>query len=151
MNDTDIWILLAVLVVLLSLCLHLGARWLEARLATLRRRKQARRAGQGEQRAARLLERFGYHIECWQPVEPWPVLVAGERLTILLRADFLVRHGGELFVAEVKTGDLVASVRHGPTRRQLLEYQLAYAAAGVVLVDVLGAAVLSVRFPALEG
>lgn len=116
--------------------------------ATRGRRQRAARARRGEVSARVLLHGLGYAIEAEQPAQPWPVVAGGRTFEVVLRADYLVSQRGERYVAEVKTGDLVASLRHGPTRRQLLEYQLAYRAQGVLLVDVLGASVLRVEFPA---
>lgn len=127
--------------------LHLAWRALERWWQAMARRRMARRARRGEVSARRMLRRLGYTIEAEQPALCWPTIVGGQRLEIRLRADFLVSARGELYVAEVKTGDLVASLRHGPTRRQLLEYQLAYGADGVLLVDVLQASVVEVSFP----
>lgn len=133
-----------------ALLLHLTLRAVERRWAAWRRRRLLRRAGRGERKARKMLLRLGYVIEAEQPAQDWPV-VAGQRCEqITLRADYLVRRGKRRYVAEVKTGDLVASIRHAPTRRQLLEYQLAYRTHGVLLVDVLANEIISVCFPRLE-
>lgn len=139
---------LLLLALLLSFALFGVWSILASALATRRRRQRAVEARQGELSARALLCELGYVIEAEQPAQPWPVVAGGRAFEIVLRADYLVSSAGEWYVAEVKTGDLVASLRHGPTRRQLLEYQLAYRAQGVLLVDVLGASVLRVEFPA---
>lgn len=113
------------------------------------RRGRALRALSAERRAARLLHRAGYSVQATQVARRWPVVVGHRCIDILLRADYLVARGAEVFVAEVKSGAYVARVRHGPTRRQLLEYQLAYDVDGVLLVDVERQRVQVVRFPAL--
>ena len=146
MLPLDPRLLLVLLALLLALVLVVVLYAAQARWRTYRRRRTAALARQGERRAVALLEARGYAIEAEQPTQPWPVLADERRYTITLRADYLVRYAGQRFVAEVKTGDLVASIRHGPTRRQLLEYQLAYAVAGVVLVDVRAGSVRRVRF-----
>jgi len=144
-------VLLLLAALLLSFVLFGLWRALERAWNTQSRRRVARDARRGEVTAAKLLRGLGYAIEAEQPAQAWLLEVEGERFEIVLRADYLVSKRGERYVAEVKTGDLVASLRHGPTRRQLLEYQLAYRAAGVLLVDVLGASVVSVRFPGAAG
>ena len=101
-------------------------------------------------RALRLLEGMGCVVEAEQVLQAWPVMLGPRRERILLRADCLVVWRGQRYVAEVKTGALVASLRHGPTRRQLLEYQVAYRVAGVLLVDVLSGSIEPVRFPGLD-
>lgn len=142
-------LLVLLLAALLSSLLLLWLwRALERAWATRARRQRAFEARRGEVSARALLCELGYAIEAEQPTQPWPVVAGGRSFEIVLRADYLVSWRGQCYVAEVKTGDLVASLRHGPTRRQLLEYQLAYRARGVLLVDVLGASVLRVEFPA---
>lgn len=145
----DNWMTDAALILLGIIVLHLGWRALERWWQALVRRRVARRARRGERSARGMLRQLGYVIEAEQPRCSWPMVVGGRRLLIRLRADFLVSARGEIYVAEVKTGELVANLRHGPTRRQLLEYQLAYGACGVLLVDVLQASVVEVRFPDL--
>ncbi len=124
--------------------------WLAQRLTTrLQRRLQAWRAARGESRAARLLRRAGYTIEHEQHTLTWPVSVGTDTLEIRLRADYVVSRNTKRFVAEVKTGRHVVSVRHGPTRRQLLEYRLAFAVDGVLLVNASAGTIERVEFPAL--
>ena len=52
-----------------------------------------------------------------------------------LRCDLVVTRAGRRFVAEVKTGALAPRLDHAPTRRQIVEYLLAFDADGVLLVD----------------
>lgn len=144
-------LLLLLAALLLSFVLFALWRAIERAWDTRRRRRVAAEARRGELTAQKLLHGLGYAIEAEQPAQLWLLEVEGQHLEIVLRADYLVSKRGERYVAEVKTGDVVASLRHGPTRRQLLEYQLAYRAAGVLLVDVLGASVVSVRFPGAAG
>lgn len=95
-----------------------------------------------------MLSRRGYVVVAEQPRALWVVLADGEPHSIRLRADLIVERDGARFVADVKAGELVASVSHGPTRRQLLEYYCAYDVDGVLLVDASRDRVLEVRFPA---
>jgi hypothetical protein len=53
-------------------------------------------------------------------------------------------------VAEVKSGKIAASLACAATRRQLLEYRLAYDVDGVMLVDMAAGRVHEVRFPRLD-
>jgi hypothetical protein len=100
-----------------------------------RARRRAARAGAGELRAAALLEAAGYRIVARQARAEWAPLVDGEPHPIELRADYLVEaRGGARLVAEVKTGELAPSLDAPATRRQLLEYYVAFAADGVLLV-----------------
>jgi hypothetical protein len=131
----------------LALALVFGAK---RALERARRRSRASNALSAERRAARLLEREGYSVVDRQVTCPWPVVVDRCVVEVALRADYLVERGSESFVAEVKNGSYVARIRHGPTRRQLLEYQLAYGVDAVLLVDVERERIERVHFPALN-
>lgn len=126
--------------------------WLRGRPArelAARRRRGAR----GERDARSLLRRAGYRIVAEQPEGAIELLLDGERTPLPLRADFLVQRGGARFVADAKTGKS-ADVRHAATRRQLLEYALAYDCEGALLVDPEGARVVELRLlrqPARRG
>jgi hypothetical protein len=99
-----------------------------------RARRRAARAGAGEDAAAVLLRRAGFRIVASQARTWWAPLVDGEPHEIELRADYLVEARGERLVAEVKTGEMAPSLTTAATRRQLLEYHVAFAADGVLLV-----------------
>src|SRR5262245_45038780 len=64
-----------------------------------------------------------------------------------LRADYLVEQNGQLLVAEVKTGDEAPNLETAATRRQLLEYYVAFAADGVLLVCPERGAIHRIVFP----
>jgi len=131
---------------LLAVAVYVGLRrWFERR----RRQRTARTAQLGERRAAYLLGRAGYRIVEEQPQARWVIARDGIPLAVKLSADYLVEGRGHTWIAEVKTGQLVANLRHGPTRRQLLEYQLAFSCDGVLLVDVELSKVVHVGFPGL--
>ncbi|MEM1029715.1 MAG: hypothetical protein AAF928_08925 [Myxococcota bacterium] len=108
-----------------------GSRW--------RRRRRARRrirvATAAERAASRLLRAYGYEVERVQPRRTFQFLVDGIATHVELRADLLVRRGDERLVADVKTGIVAPRLTHAPTRRQLLEYRIAYGVDGVLLVD----------------
>lgn len=67
-------------------------------------------------------------------------MVDGEPLAVELHADYLVEGQPgddgrcERLVAEVKTGDQAPLLTTAATRRQLLEYRVAWRADGVLLV-----------------
>src|SRR5262245_13526722 len=114
------------------------ARLLRRWRGSWRARRRAARAGAGEDRAARLLEDAGFAIVERQARVTWAPLVApchsaaeaglsgvrGKPIWLELRADYLVEAGGELLVAEVKTGDAAPEIDTAATRRQLLEYHV---------------------------
>ena len=124
-----------------------GTSWVRRVLDRRRRKARARHASRGEERAERLLRARGYKIVERQSVQPWDLHVNGEAHRVRLRADFLVRRRHRRYIAEVKTGTHVASLVHGPTRRQLLEYSHAFDVHGVLLVRVDESAIDEVVFP----
>jgi hypothetical protein len=119
-------------------------RWRGSRRAKIR----AHRAGAGEDHAAVLLVRAGFTIVARQAVTSWAPLVDGEPHETELRADYLVVRSDELLVAEVKTGDEAPRLSTAATRRQLLEYSIAFAADGVLLVCPESGTIHRVEFPA---
>jgi membrane protein implicated in regulation of membrane protease activity len=137
----------SVAVVLLALgLLGLGLvvrRWLRSRVA----HRRARRALRGEKRAATLLRHHGYRVHDAQLATTYHPRLAGESWPVALRADYLVSRRGKHYIAEVKTGERAPSLGHPPTRRQLLEYSVAFDVDGVLLVDVESGLVQEVEFP----
>ncbi|WP_437673212.1 hypothetical protein [Sorangium sp. So ce131] len=105
----------------------------------------------GEARAEALLRELGYTILGRQVAVSYGVQVDGEPITVGLRADYLVAHGRRRYVAEVKTGRLAPRIDTPATRRQLLEYRLAFDVDGVLLVDAETRRVRSVVFPLPAG
>jgi hypothetical protein len=109
---------------------------------------RSRRLGAwGEQAALSLLAGAGYRVVARQTTRRYRVRVDGASCEVELRADFVVERKGETFVAEVKGGPVVCDPLHTPTRRQLLEYEVAFEVEGVLLVDVPGRRIRRVAFP----
>jgi hypothetical protein len=147
---TNGWAALAILALV-----ALGAAVLALVLARLvrrwrgswRARRRAARAGAGESDAAALLRRAGFRIVASQARVWWAPLIDGEPHETELRADYLVEARGELLVAEVKTGEQAPSLATAATRRQLLEYHVAFAADGVLLVCPERGSIHRIEFP----
>jgi hypothetical protein len=123
--------------VLLGAALVLAAAfgWILQR--TLRRRRlraQVLRAQVDEQRAVGLLRRAGFRVYGQQVQRTYAVSVDGEPHKATVRADLLAARGRRRYVVEVKTGK-VARPTLATTRRQLLEYLLAFGVDGVMLAD----------------
>lgn len=116
-------------------------------VARTRLRLRFERAAHGELAAAAILEDHGYTIEGAQVTTTYPIEVDGAAVEILLRADYVVTRGGDRFVAEVKTGQLAPRVQTPATRRQLLEYHVAFGVSGVLLVDAESRSVHRIAFP----
>ena len=116
-------------------CLLLGAAM--ARGARGRRaRARNRTALRGEAEAVRLLEDAGYAVEGRSVAGEGMIRFDGEELRFGVRADLVARcRRGRLHVVEVKTGGIAPDPRHGPTRRQLLEYSLIFGTPHLLLVD----------------
>ncbi len=138
-----------IIIVMLSLVvaiLLLVGRW---RQGSGHRRavQRAQRAAAGEEAAEGLLEANGYIIIDRQVRCLWWMDVDGEEEEFELRADLLVEREGERFIAEVKTGQRAPDPSYPPTRRQLLEYRLAFDPYGILLVDIEADEILSVDFP----
>ncbi len=97
---------------------------------------RAARAQAGESRSEDQLTNAGFVILQRQAHAIWAPRINGVAEPFELRADFLVQdiESQEILVAEVKTGDLAPELSTAATRRQLLEYQLAFGVAAVLLV-----------------
>lgn len=123
-----------VLVLAGALIALLLARWLRGLRGTWRAKRRAGRALAGEDEAAALLRSAGYTIVGRQVRTWWSPLVDGVPCEMEVRADYLVERDGEVLVAEVKTGEVAPRLETAATRRQLLEYHVAFEADGVLLV-----------------
>lgn len=150
---THDWAVLAVVLAIAALVGALLALVL-SRIArgfrgTWRARRRAARAGAGEDAAAVLLRRAGFRIVARQARTRWTPLIDGAPYQTELRADYLVEARGELLVAEVKTGEAAPSLGTAATRRQLLEYHVAFAADGVLLVCPERGTIHRIEFPLL--
>jgi hypothetical protein len=104
-------------------------------VARRRTHRRLRRARAAEDRAATVLERLGYDIRGAEVSGSYDVHVDGRPVRVDLRADYVVERGGKRFVAEVKSGSAAPSIATSATRRQLLEYRVAFDVDGVLLVD----------------
>ena len=122
------------------------------RRAFQRRALRARfsRARSGEERARMLLEAKGFRITAAQALAHHTVLVDRKTIHFELRADYFVKKNGRSFVAEVKTGALAPRLDTSATRRQLLEYSVAFDVDGVLLVDAESGKILEIAFPTLN-
>jgi len=129
-----LWIAIAALAVVFAVTQALrrsATVWLEKwRLA-----QRAEHAASAEAWAAHLLRDAGYDILGAQVKTSYVLGVDRREMVIGLRADYVVRRKGRTFVAEVKSGRYAPSLETAATRRQLLEYLLAFDVDGVLLVD----------------
>jgi hypothetical protein len=119
------------------------------RRLTLRRRFL--RGAQGERDAQTFLKRHGYVIIESQARRTLHMVVDGAPVAYEVRADFIARNRGKTFVVEVKTGTKAIDPASTDTRRQLLEYILAYDADGIRLFDAEGGVLHEVELPVVKG
>lgn len=111
------------------------------------RRRRWSRAQAAERAAPRLLRRMGYEVLGAQVEGGYSLSVDGRPLAVALRADYIVAREGALYVAEVKSGKFAPQLGNAATRRQLLEYLMAFDVQGVLLVDSETEQVHQVVFP----
>ena len=132
----------AFLALVQTLRLAFRSWWARRRLSLARERGAA-----GEVRAEALLRRLGFRILGRQVAIRYGLGVDGDEVMVELRADYLVAEGGRRYVAEVKTGTFAPRIETATTRRQLLEYRVAFDVDGVLLVDADAGKVRRVEFP----
>lgn len=137
---------LAVAIALTQALHHAVKRWSRGRRMAVR----MERAVRGEARAPAWLEEHGYRVVGAQVAVEHPVRIDERVVVIALRADYLAEKDGARFVVEVKTGALAPRIETSATRRQMLEYRIAFDVDGVVLVDAETGNVHAVTFPALD-
>lgn len=126
-------------------------RLLFVRGEAARRMSRHRRLGvDAEKRARVLLRKHGYRLDEEQKVGSYEISIDGRAIPIRLRADYIVTKAGRCYVAEVKGGAESVKVTARGTRRQLLEYLLAFEVDGVLLVDMHDGHLHQVKFPGLR-
>jgi hypothetical protein len=137
-------ILLGAAAMLLVVALVLALR---RRVRSARARRRARIAVAAETAAERLLVRHGYAIVERQARLLWTPLLDDEPVPIELRVDLIVTRDGEVLAAEVKSGADAPRLETAATRRQLLEYRVAFAVDGILLVEPATDSIRRVDFP----
>jgi Holliday junction resolvase len=123
----DILILGIIIGAIVSLRLYVWRqRWLL--------RHRFRGAKRSEEKAADFLREQGFKVVNRQPAANSLAYINGKEHTTTIRADFIARKGWRTYVVEVKSGRTAPKL-YARTRRQLLEYQLAFQPYGIILVD----------------
>jgi hypothetical protein len=130
----------------LALAVLMTARALARRRSRALVRRRWTRAAAGEIEAEGLLSEHGFAIVDRQAGLVWEIDCDGEAHPVELRADLLVERDGRRYVAEVKTGVTAPLLTNAATRRQLLEYCVAYQVDSVLLVDIEAQAVREITF-----
>jgi hypothetical protein len=150
-HDPSLVAALAALVVVAAVAIVQTLRLFASRWSRRRRLTLARERGAaGELRAEALLRDMGFAILGRQVQGGYALGVDGASIAVDVRADYVVAARGRRYVAEVKTGVFAPRIETAATRRQLLEYRIAFAALdidGVLLVDADTDRVRLVEFP----
>ena len=132
-----------------AVLLYICGRIVRAWFRSWRMRRRNRVALAGESAAGKLLEKHGYTLVGAQVRHVYTLVVDGAERAIELRADYLVDRSGKSYVAEVKTGAVATKIETAATRRQVLEYAVAFGTDGVLLVDMQAREIREVVFPRL--
>jgi len=138
----SIWCLVAAVlaaIVLLFAARDLTARW--------ERRRRWARGRVAESIAPAVLKQSGYEILAAQMPGTYTLTVDGQAMNVALRADFIVARQGLQYVAEVKSGRSAPQLSTAMTRRQLLEYLIAFPVDGILLVDAENRTIHEIQFP----
>jgi Holliday junction resolvase len=133
---------------LAALALVASWAWVWRRWRRWRSLARVRRGHQGEREARQVLERAGWKVLRSHPPGALVLEVGGGPREQPVTADYLCRKGGRVLPAEVKTGD-AADPCSRDTRRQLLEYAVAYQSGSTLFVDADQGEVVEVAFPGL--
>ena len=124
--------------------------WLTLKWKAFRVRTAASKAAKtglkAEREAEKVLKKLGYTLLQRQPPGSYWAVVDGEPMAVKVSGDLLVELKGKTYMAEVKTGK-AAKLDNAETRRQMLEYQLAFPVDGILLVDMDDKKVRTIRFP----
>lgn len=98
-------------------------------------KKRAVISNRAEQKAEKWLKRNGFQIIERQQSRPLIIKAGTTHHRYQIRIDFLVKKSGRTYVVEVKSGSQNRHITNRETRRQLLEYFLAYQPDGIILFD----------------
>lgn len=134
------------LVVILAILIGTGIYRLKKKLISRRLSQQKNDAIQAEKAALKLLRKHDFEILEVQPSIDYQIRVNDAPQTVRISADFIVRKLGYTFVAEVKNGEDNNDITHINTRRQLLEYYMAYGTDGILLVNMQQKQINQVQF-----
>jgi Holliday junction resolvase len=139
-----------VLVFILSIsggiiCLFLFVKignWLRAK----RLRKRFSKSRQAEKEAEKILKKNGYAVIDAQKSKPLLITIGDKIHRYLVRIDYLARKRGKVYVVEVKSGEKIPYITNRETRRQMLEYYLAYQPCGILLLNMKNKSISEVKF-----
>ena len=128
-------------IICLFLFIKIG-NWLRAK----RLRKRFSRSRQAEKEAEKILKKNGYVILDAQKSKPLLITIGDKIHRYLVRIDYLARKRGKVYVVEVKSGEKIPYITNRETRRQMLEYYLAYQPSGILLLNMKNKTISEVKF-----
>jgi len=99
-----------------------------------------------EEEAEKLLEKSGYKIIEKQKKATVITNIDGRDHVGYVACDYIVKKGKNIYVAEVKSGQVGTAPNEPSTRRQLLEYDYVYEPDGLLLVNMLDQRIHEVSF-----
>lgn len=127
--------------------LGVGIGWLgSARRHRDRTQRRFARGRGAERDALRELGRLGFDVLATQHEGQAHVVVDGRRIDVPVRVDYLVRRRGRRALVEVKSGDEERDPTDVSTRRQLLEYWVAFPGMRLYHLDTVTGSVQRIRF-----
>jgi len=118
------------------------SNWLRAK----RLRKRFSKSRQAEKEAEKILRKNGYVIIDAQKSKPLLITIGDKIHRYLVRIDYLARKRGKVYVVEVKSGEKIPYITNRETRRQMLEYYLAYQPCGILLLNMKNKSISEVKF-----
>ena len=118
------------------------SNWLRAK----RLRKRFSKSRQAEKEAEKILRKNGYTIIDVQKSKPLLITIGDKIHRYLVRIDYLARKRGRVYVVEVKSGEKIPYITNRETRRQMLEYYLAYQPSGILLLNMKNKSISEVKF-----
>lgn len=118
------------------------SNWLRAK----KLRKRFSKSRQAEKEAEKILRKNGYTIIDAQKSKPLLLTIGDKIHRYLVRIDYLARKRGKVFVVEVKSGEKIPYITNRETRRQMLEYYLAYQPCGILLLNMKNKSISEVKF-----
>jgi hypothetical protein len=121
--------------------------WVSFRFRRMVLKRRFRRAVNAEAQAPKLLKKHGYEILGAQVVGGYTLDVDGRPINVPLRADYLVKRENFCFLVEVKSGNVAPKLTTASTRRQLLEYVIAFQVDGILLLDAESQQLHQIVFP----
>ncbi len=141
------WLVVALFAVSSVAAAQALSAWVSRFVRRRRILSRVARAGDGEKEAAIYLQDAGFMVLGTQVASTYSLMVDERPMDIDVRADLVVEKGARRFVVEVKTGKVAPRLDTPATRRQLLEYQLAFDVDGILLFDAEARAIRTISFP----